>query len=78
MLQAVLLQNTRMHAGDTANDPQFAAQLARLADVYVCDAFGVIHRDQASVTVSEKLTAKPLVHRTHNVTTRNGCDMPSL
>lgn len=49
--QACLLENTRFHAGDTANDPAFAAALGSLADVYVCDAFGVVHRDQGSVTV---------------------------
>lgn len=49
--QACLLENTRFHAGDTKNDPTFAARLAQLANVYVCDAFGVVHRDQGSVTV---------------------------
>ena len=49
--QACLLENTRFHAGDTANDPEFAKALAELADIFVCDAFGVVHRDQASVTV---------------------------
>lgn len=49
--QVVLLENTRLHAGDTANDPAFSRALASLADVYVCDAFGVVHRDQGSVTV---------------------------
>ncbi|PNH11052.1 Phosphoglycerate kinase [Tetrabaena socialis] len=48
--QALLLENTRFHAGDTANDPAFAAALASLCDVFVNDAFGVVHRDQASVT----------------------------
>jgi phosphoglycerate kinase len=50
--QVLLLENTRFHSGDVSNDPGFAAALASLADVYVCDAFGVMHRDQASVTVS--------------------------
>lgn len=48
--QACLLENLRLHAGEAANDPAFAAQLAELADVYVGDAFGAAHRDQASVT----------------------------
>lgn len=48
--QVVLLENVRLHAGETSNDPAFAAQLAALGDVYVSDAFGVVHRDQASVT----------------------------
>ena len=44
----VLLENTRFHAGETANDPDFAAQLARLGDVFVNDAFGTAHRAHAS------------------------------
>jgi phosphoglycerate kinase len=47
----LLLENTRFHAGETANEPLFSAQLAELADVYVNDAFGVVHRAQASVSV---------------------------
>ncbi len=45
----VLLQNLRFHPGETANDEVFARQLAALADVYVNDAFGVLHRKHASV-----------------------------
>ena len=48
--QVLLLENVRLHAGETANDAAFAAQLAALGEVYVNDAFGVVHRDQASVT----------------------------
>ncbi len=45
----LLLENLRYHAGEQANDPDFARQLADLAEVYVNDAFAVAHRAHASV-----------------------------
>ncbi|GIL86508.1 hypothetical protein Vretimale_11588 [Volvox reticuliferus] len=48
--QALLLENTRFHEGDVASSPDFARDLAALCDVFVNDAFGVVHRDQGSVT----------------------------
>ncbi len=44
----VLLENTRFHPGEEANDPAFAAALARLGDIYVNDAFSAAHRAHAS------------------------------
>ena len=44
----LLLQNLRYYKEETDNDPQFAANLARLGDVYVNDAFGTAHRAHAS------------------------------
>jgi len=43
-----VLENTRFHAGDEANDPAFAQQLADLADIFVNDAFSAAHRAHAS------------------------------
>jgi phosphoglycerate kinase len=44
----LLLENTRFHAGEEANDPDFAKQLASLGDIYVNDAFSAAHRAHAS------------------------------
>jgi phosphoglycerate kinase len=46
--EVALLENTRFHAGEEANDPAFARQLAALGDLYVNDAFSCAHRAHAS------------------------------
>ena len=46
--ELLLLENLRYHPEEEANDPEFSRQLARLADLYVNDAFGTAHRAHAS------------------------------
>lgn len=54
----ILLENTRYHKGEEKNDPELAAKMAKLGDIFVNDAFGTAHRAHASnVGVSEHLTA---------------------
>lgn len=45
----LLLENLRFHEEETAGDAAFAGKLAELGDCYVCDAFGTMHRGDASV-----------------------------
>jgi len=52
--EVIFLENLRFNKGELDNDPQFAQALAKLADVYVNDAFAVSHRDQASLSAIKK------------------------
>jgi phosphoglycerate kinase len=51
----LVLENTRFHAGEESNDPAFAAELAKLADIFVNDAFSAAHRAHASTEGVAKL-----------------------
>ncbi len=51
----VLLENLRFDPGEERNDPAFAGRLAELADAYVDDAFGSVHRAHASVSALPEL-----------------------
>ncbi len=53
--EVLLLENVRFHAEEEKNDPEFSARLAKLADVFVQDAFGSVHRAHSS---TEGITAK--------------------
>ena len=46
--QVLLLENTRFEKGETKNDPELAKAMASMAEVYVSDAFGAVHRGHAS------------------------------
>ena len=56
--QIMLLENTRFEKGETKNDPKLAKAMADMAEVYVSDAFGAVHRAHASTAgVAEYLPA---------------------
>ncbi|MCS6975755.1 MAG: phosphoglycerate kinase [Gemmatales bacterium] len=58
----ILLENLRFHPGEQKGDEAFAAELAKIGDVYVNDAFGTCHRTDASMYAVPKLmTGKPRV-----------------
>ncbi len=46
--EIMLLENTRFEKGETKNDPELAKAMASMAEVYVSDAFGAVHRAHAS------------------------------
>ena len=73
MGQVLLLENLRFHPEEEANDPAFAKQLASLADVFVQDGFGVVHRAHASTAAVTKFLPSVagllLAHEVDTITT---------
>ena len=60
--ETLVLENLRFHPGEKAGDPNFAKELAALADAYVNDAFGTCHRTDASMlAVPRAMGDKPKV-----------------
>ena len=53
--QVLLLENLRFQAGEKKNDPGFAAQHAKLGDIFISDAFATAHRSHASIVGVPKL-----------------------
>ena len=53
--QIAMLENLRYHEGEEKNDAAFAAELAKLGDIYVNDAFSVSHRAHASAEALARL-----------------------
>ena len=51
----ILLENIRFYKGEQTNENEFSRQLAKLADIYINDAFGVSHRNDASITGVPKI-----------------------
>ena len=56
--EILLLENVRYYDQEEANDPAFAEKLAKLADLYVNDAFGAAHRAHASTEGAPRIIAK--------------------
>ena len=52
--EILLLENLRFHNGEEANEENFAKELAKLADIYINDAFGACHRNHASIVLLPK------------------------
>ena len=71
--EVLMLENLRFEEGEEKNSPEFAKELATLADVYINDAFGTLHRKHASVVAVTRFLpsfAGPLVLKETSVLLR--------
>ena len=56
--EVILLENLRFYSEEEENDIKFAEELSKYGDIFVCDAFGALHREHASVHMLPKLMKK--------------------
>ncbi len=77
----IILENLRFYKGEEANDEDFSKKLANLADIYVNDAFSVMHREHSSIVGIPKFIpgcAGLLIEKELNALTMENAEKPIL